>query len=235
MVGAKALALAVFASTSTALRVPVAPARRYALSGGCGSRRFGVGRFRLAAAPPADGLIPPSLNARINAWGLALKQKGVASRDDFLEASAPVDKAKSLAAAGALFGVFVAYRAYRGFFVVLPAVFTEVRDKMRTGVLPAEVERDIDPKTGELRARSALLMNLGACVFTAVLLIRTLFDGLAVVFSKLGSGAVGGGGTAKDAATGLSNAEAALDLPPLPDIPDIAIPDTDEIPLSCCD
>ena len=217
------------------LRVLVVVAVAGAFRGGFGPRlgaRPSLGRCALRAAEQ------PSLNQQINALGLSLKAKGIAQKEKMLAATSRVEQGKRLVAAGLLFGVFVAYRAYRGFFVVLPAVFGEVREKVRSGIVEKYgVDADVDPATGRARFRSTALMNVGAAVFTAVLLVRTCFDGLAVVLSKLGSGAlVSSGDGANAKAPTLEEKAAALDLPPLPDIPDVALPETDELPpTSCCD
>ena len=180
--------------------------------------------LRTALSAAADA---PTLNQQINELGLSLKAKGVQQRDKFVSAAALPAKAKHLVGAGLLFGVFVCYRVYRGFFVLLPAVFGEVRDKVRTEMLKKYgADADLDPKTGALRRKTAALVNAASCFFTVILLARTLCDSLALGLSRLGSG------TLKREAK-----EEELDLPPLPsDIPDVALPDTDELPpASCCD
>ena len=180
--------------------------------------------LRTALSAAADA---PTLNQQINELGLSLKAKGVQQRDKFVAAAALPAKAKHLVGAGLLFGVFVCYRVYRGFFVLLPAVFDEVRNKVKTEMLKKYgADADLDPKTGALRRKTAALVNAASCFFTVILLVRTLCDSLALGLSRLGSG------TLKREAK-----EEELDLPPLPsDIPDVALPDTDELPpASCCD
>ena len=124
--------------------------------------------FRPAAAPRLAPLRTarfaaadaPTLNQQINELGLSLKAKGVQQRDKFVAAGAIPAKAKHLVGAGLLFGVFVCYRVYRGFFVLLPAVFGEVRDKVRTEMLKKYgADADLDPKTGALRRKTAALVN----------------------------------------------------------------------------
>ena len=108
-----------------------------------------VAPLRTALSAAADA---PTLNQQINELGLSLKAKGVQQRDKFVAAGALPAKAKHLVGAGLLFGVFVCYRVYRGFFVLLPAVFGEVRDKVRTEMLKKYgADADLDPKTGALR------------------------------------------------------------------------------------
>ncbi|KAJ1450399.1 hypothetical protein M885DRAFT_532453 [Pelagophyceae sp. CCMP2097] len=129
----------------------------------------------LAPAPStAEPLAPPpSLADAINDWGLGLKDRAKASR----AAGKNVNSATLLT-------LFVAYRAYRGFFVVLPAVFQLVRSKLESGEIeaPSKVIDDIDPETGQIRMRSVMLMNLGAALYVVLLLLRT---GVEAVFTKL--------------------------------------------------
>ena len=93
---------------------------------------------------------------------------------------------------------FVAYRAYRGFFVVLPAVYGEVyaqalaqATEEHVSIRGVEVADDIDPKTGKLRMRSRVVMNVGALAFMGALMVRArcarLFGSRRPAYEKLGS------------------------------------------------
>lgn len=77
-----------------------------------------------------------------------------------------------------LYSLFILYRAYRGFFVLLPAVFREVYSRMSTTVdSPFEstdldnsgggYRQDIDPETGKLRWRTRFTVSLLAMIVTA--------------------------------------------------------------------
>ena len=72
--------------------------------------------------------------------------------------------------------LFVTYRAYRGFFIIVPAVFKEVQAKLRQGLVEAENElnADLDPSTGKLRPRSQLLINVGAGLVTMAYTVKML-------------------------------------------------------------
>ena len=130
---------------------------------------------------------------------------------------------------------FVAYRAYRGFFVVLPgglwgssrpgpAQATEEHVSIR-GV---EVADDVDPKTGKLRMRSRVVMNVGALAFMGALMVggavRAPIRIAAACAPKLGL--LPRESTEATPADRLAAKERELDLPPLPDIPDDVPPDT---------
>ena len=50
---------------------------------------------------------------------------------------------------------YITYRAFRGFFVLMPEVFVAVREKLTKGLLESEDEAnsDLNPKTGKLKTR----------------------------------------------------------------------------------
>mmetsp|Transcript_16009 Transcript_16009/g.50192 ORF Transcript_16009/g.50192 Transcript_16009/m.50192 type:complete len:183 (+) Transcript_16009:138-686(+) len=129
--------------------------------------------------------VEEGFSSRIHEVGLGMKSRGLAYRDRMHEARGVLPKLGFAAGALVNFILFTVYRAYRGFFVILPAVFVEVRRKLeREELRSLDVTDDVDPKTGKLKLRSAILMNLGAAVFTAVLLIRTAFQAIATLFTK---------------------------------------------------
>jgi hypothetical protein len=77
-----------------------------------------------------------------------------------------------------LYSLFILYRAYRGFFVLLPAVFREVYSRMSATVdspfESADLEnsgggnrQDINPETGKLRWRTRITVSLLAMIVTA--------------------------------------------------------------------
>ena len=132
---------------------------------------------------------------------------------------------------------FVAYRAYRGFFVVLPAVYGEVyaqalaqATEEHVSIRGVEVADDIDPKTGKLRMRSRVVMNVGALAFMGALMVggavRAPIRIAAACLRKVG---LLPRESAETPADRLAAKEKELDLPPLPDIPDDVPPDTDDV------
>ena len=52
------------------------------------------------------------------------------------------------------YSLFVVYRAWRGFFIIIPAVFGEVQAKLQAGLIEAENELNADGEVlgGELSA-----------------------------------------------------------------------------------
>jgi hypothetical protein len=77
-----------------------------------------------------------------------------------------------------LFSLFILYRAYRGFFVILPAIFREVYKTMEKTVdspftdnddivsLNMNGEQDVNPKTGKLRLRTTVVVSILAGIVT---------------------------------------------------------------------
>lgn len=120
------------------------------------------------------------LTGRIHTWGGKLKTGAVAAQLRFGAAKAPM-KPVHLAQCVTFYLLFVAYRAYRGFFVIIPAVFSQVKGRLRAGIVEAETElnADVDPQTGKLRRRSAMLISFGAAIVTGIYSIKTVVGGLA--------------------------------------------------------
>lgn len=120
---------------------------------------------------------------KLDVEGLKLKPKAVAARDKALEVR-KTDKVISFlysAKACSLIALFIMYRAYRGFFVVLPAVFREVYKKLELAVdnpFDPSIElrdQDVDPKTGKLRGRSRIVVSLLAGMVTASYVVNGAF------------------------------------------------------------
>merc|ERR1719410_3397969 len=72
-----------------------------------------------------------------------------------------------------LLSLFIIYRAYRGFFVLLPAVFREVRRKLKLTIdnpfdesINEDLDGDFDPKTGKLRFRASFTASFLAGILT---------------------------------------------------------------------
>jgi hypothetical protein len=187
---------------------------------------------RLGAADAAAES-KPSLFARFNNFGLSLKDRSRKQREALKGAG--LMKLPRGAYVAALSLAFVAYRAYRGFFVVLPAVYGEVyaqalaqATEEHVSIRGVEVADDIDPKTGKLRMRSRVVMNVGALAFMGALMVggavRAPIRIAAACARKLGLGP-----REATPADRLAAKERELDLPPLPDIPDDVPPDTDDV------
>ena len=191
-------------------------------------------RLGAADAAPAD---KPSLVARFNNFGLSLKDRSRRQREALKGANLLLKLPRG-AYVAALSLAFVAYRAYRGFFVVLPAVYGEVyaqalaqATEEHVSIRGVEVADDIDPKTGKLRMRSRVVMNVGALAFMGALMVggavRAPLRIAAACLRKVGL--LPRESTEATPADRLAAKEKELDLPPLPDIPDDVPPDTDDV------
>ena len=192
---------------------------------------------RLGAADAAPANDKPSLFARFNNFGLSLKDRSRRQRDALKGANLLLKLPRG-AYVAALSLAFVAYRAYRGFFVVLPAVYGEVyaqalaqATEEHVSIRGVEVADDIDPKTGKLRLRSRVVMNVGALAFMGALMVggavRAPIRIAAACLRKVGL--LPRESTEATPADRLAAKEKELDLPPLPDIPDDVPPDTDDV------
>lgn len=109
--------------------------------------------------------------------GLQLKPMAKAEREkaDLLSYSdAPIRKAITIAKACSFILLFILYRSYRGLFVILPAIFRNVFEKLEASVgedLLAEnnndvLDADINPETGKLKMRSRIVVSFLASVVT---------------------------------------------------------------------
>ena len=192
---------------------------------------------RLGAADAAPAASKPSLVARFNNFGLSLKDRSRRQREALKGANLMMKLPRGVYVA-ALSLAFVAYRAYRGFFVVLPAVYGEVyaqalaqATEEHVSIRGVEVADDIDPKTGKLRMRSRVVMNVGALAFMGALMVggavRAPLRIAAACLRKVGL--LPRESTEATPADRLAAKEKELDLPPLPDIPDDVPPDTDDV------
>ena len=228
-----ALTAAWLAATSQALLAP--PRQILALRPAVPVPPRATVRLGAADAAPADQ--KPSIFARFNTFGLSLKDRSRRQRDALKGANLLLKLPRG-AYVAALSLAFVAYRAYRGFFVVLPAVYGEVyaqalaqATEEHVSIRGVEVADDIDPATGRLRLRSRVVMNVGALAFMGALVVggavRAPFRIAAACARSLGL--MPRVSTEATPADRLAAKEKELDLPPLPDIPDDVPPDTDDV------
>jgi len=82
-----------------------------------------------------------------------------------------------------LFTSFMMFRAYRGFFVLLPAVFMRVYEQMEKSVYAPFVEedelnkesRDVDPVTGKVRFRTRFTVSILSAFVTASYVVAGLW------------------------------------------------------------
>ena len=229
-----ALTAAWLAATSHALLAP--PRQILALRPAVPVQPRATVRLGAADAAPAEAS-KPSLFARFNTFGLSLKDRSRRQREALKGANLLLKLPRGMYVA-ALSLAFLAYRAYRGFFVVLPAVYGEVyaqalaqATEEHVSIRGVEVADDIDPKTGKLRLRSRVVMNVGALAFMGALMVggavRAPIRIAAACLRKVGL--LPRESTEATPADRLAAKERELDLPPLPDIPDDVPPDTDDV------
>jgi len=127
---------------------------------------------------------------RLNELGLSLKPN--AQQVNLKAASATKRKSQiALKLKACLYWtLYMGYRGYRGFFVILPAVFREVYKKMETAVdfrvLDDEQDKtldtagDVNPATGKVRWRTKITVSVLAGIVTLTYVV----GGLARVLMK---------------------------------------------------
>jgi len=127
----------------------------------------------------------PEFKGRIHEVGGRCKSLAVAAKNNISTASPPLKLFYALKLCFYAF-FFIIYRAYRGFFVIIPAVFKEVQGKLTAGLIEAENElnADVDPSTGKLRTRSATLISIGASIVTLIYTIKTVGKGFLMGIGK---------------------------------------------------
>jgi hypothetical protein len=79
---------------------------------------------------------------------------------------------------------YIVYRAYRGFFILLPAVFKQVYGKLESNVDSPFVDQpgtqDINPDTGKMRLRTRLTIS----ILSAIITFTYVIGGTINVFTK---------------------------------------------------
>lgn len=126
-----------------------------------------------------------SLLERIDSAGQKLKPMAMEAKDQSSKAAAKADTVTRLAymlKSCSLFLLFIFYRAYRGFFVILPAVFREVYDKMQTAVDRPfndneKIGDEVNPETGKVRKRFRITVS----ILTALVTLSYVISGAFVV------------------------------------------------------
>ena len=112
--------------------------------------------------------------------GMRLKPMAMSARDkaaNFTYSEAPIQKIFFTMKACLLIASFLMYRSYRGLFVILPAIFRNVYDKLENSVgvdfldEDKDSKMDIDPQTGKLRFRTRVVVSLLASVVTVSYMI----------------------------------------------------------------
>jgi hypothetical protein len=97
----------------------------------------------------------------------------------------------------ALFSLFIIYRAYRGFFVLLPAVFRQSYAKLKAAVDSPFVEEekdddkslstkeDVNPKTGQVRLRTQVVVSILSMIVVASFVMNGAWEVLLQFLSTI--------------------------------------------------
>ena len=136
-----------------------------------------------------------TLLEKFDQMGLALKPKAVAARDAaiiYQESNKFMSLMYTTKACMLIF-LFIMYRAYRGFFVVLPAVFREVYKKMEDAIESpfdeeidvGRIKEDIDPKTGKVRLRTRITVSFLSILVTGSYVVGGALRVLLKFFNSL--------------------------------------------------
>lgn len=123
-----------------------------------------------------------SIWVKLNEAGMTLKPKAIAAKEKTESASTTTTQKMNYALQSSiLYALFIVYRAFRGFCVILPAVFTEVRRKLRLAMEQPVAEEDlavaddINPKTGKVRLRTSIVVTILASIVTVKYIVSGLF------------------------------------------------------------
>lgn len=96
-----------------------------------------------------------------------------------------------------LFSLFILYRAYRGFFVLLPAVFQQSYAKLKAAVDSPFVEEeiildntlegteDINPRTGQVRLRTRVVVSILSMIVVTSFVINGALEVLGKFLSTI--------------------------------------------------
>jgi len=124
-----------------------------------------------------------SLSEKFDYFGQSLKPRAVEKKGELAHAKTRTGKVWLTIQTCGYFMGFMLYRAYRGFFVLLPAVFKEVYAKMETLDSPFVDEpgqMDVNPETGKIRLRTRITVTILAAMVTMTYVV----GGLANVLVK---------------------------------------------------
>ena len=124
-----------------------------------------------------------SLLEKLDHYGQTLKPRAMEKKGEVTHAETRKGKLWLGLQACTYFSLFIAYRAYRGFFVLLPAVFREVYTKMEkldSPFVDEPGEADVNPETGKLRWRTRITVSILAAMVTLTYMV----GGMANVLAK---------------------------------------------------
>ena len=146
-----------------------------------------------ATAPAAPSM---TLLQRVDAVGQNLKPLALTAKDQSTAAAAE-DKSKQIfytLKSCVPFALFIAYRAYRGLFVLLPAVFRETYRKLEASAILAPFvseadldadRRDVNPETGRVRFRTRATVSVLSMMVTLTYVVSGAWRVLVKMMSTL--------------------------------------------------
>lgn len=115
---------------------------------------------------------------RIDSAGLRLKTKALASKSKAMATDiSGVDKIIETIKACALISLFILYRAYRGFFVILPQVFRRVYDILGDSVDPHPFEDEEIGVNGDGSAKKRKRTTFTVSILASILTVSYVLGG----------------------------------------------------------
>ena len=129
-----------------------------------------------------------SLFEKMDHFGQSLKPRAVDKKNELANAHTRAQKLWLGTQTCVYFFLFILYRAYRGFFVLLPAVFKEVYAKMETLDSPFVDEpgqQDVNPNTGKIRLRTRITVSVLAAMVTMTYVVGGMVNVLMKFFKAL--------------------------------------------------
>ena len=137
-----------------------------------------------------------SLFRALDQFGLSLKPRAVKAGAKMARSDKKFTKFVYLLQSCMFYSLFILYRGYRGFFVILPAVFREVYRKLETAVDDRpflddnegggiRAEDDINPATGKVRWRTRVTVSVLASIVTVSYVLGGAIRVLSRLFTSL--------------------------------------------------
>mmetsp|Transcript_35637 Transcript_35637/g.39419 ORF Transcript_35637/g.39419 Transcript_35637/m.39419 type:complete len:225 (-) Transcript_35637:122-796(-) len=115
--------------------------------------------------------IPKSLSDKMNTWGMDLKPRAIKMEEKCSNESQTHKQILYSIQSFVMYNTFILYRSYRGFFVLLPAVFREVYNKLNKAIDSPFADdpssyQDLNPETGSPRFRTRVVVTLLSSIVT---------------------------------------------------------------------
>lgn len=123
-------------------------------------------------------------------YGQSLKQKGLDSSNSAGKETETWDKIRLQMKAYMMFTGYILYRAYRGFFVILPEVFRAVYRKMKDAVNMTVFDDefkdagDLNLETGKTRLRTRVTVSVLASIITAQYVVTGMLRVFKIFLAK---------------------------------------------------